>query len=93
MNKKYVLKGLFLVILIPLTIYYFFKMPGSEVTIHSFFILILTAIWTYEEITLTMNHSVSRDKYQIAIDRTLVAFLIAISIDVLVAFFTNGISL
>lgn len=93
MKKKYLLKGLFLAILIPLTIYYFFKTPGSEVTISSIFILILTVMTTYEEVNLTSNKTVIRKPYQLVIDRTLVILLIVISIDVLIAFFANGTSL
>lgn len=93
MNIKYVLKGLFLVILIPLTIYYFFNTLGSEVTVSSIFILIFTVMSLYEEIILSSNNSVTRKKYQLVIDRTLVILLIAISIDVVVSLFLNGISL
>ncbi|MBM6615809.1 hypothetical protein JTF06_13025 [Desemzia sp. RIT804] len=93
MNKKYILKGLFLIVLIPATVYYFFKMPGSEVTINSFFILFFTVLQVYEEVSLSLHRSDSRNKYQIGIDRILVMLLIAISIDILMSFQVNGLSL
>lgn len=93
MNKKYVLKGLLLIILIPLMVYYFLKTPGSEVTINSIFILIFTILGINDEITLSKNNSVKRNTYQLMIDRLLVLVLIVISTDVLIAFFTNGITI
>lgn len=93
MDKKYILKGLLLVFLIPLTIYYFLTMPGSEVTISSFFILIFSVILIYDESIASGNKSINRNIYQLVIDRTLIVILIAISIDVLVSFFTKGISI
>lgn len=93
MNKKYVLKGLLLIILIPLMVYYFLKTPGSEVTISSIFILIFTILGINDEITLSKNNSVKRNTYQLMIDRLLVLVLIVISTDVLIAFFTNGITI
>lgn len=92
MNKKYILKGLLLIILIPATVYYFFKTPGSEVMITSFFILFFTAMQVYEEVSLSLHRSDSRNKYQIGIDRILVILLVAISIDVLMSLWVNGIS-
>lgn len=93
MSGKYILKGLFLLVLSPLTIYYFMKMPGSEVTINSIVILFFTIFLIYDEITLSKDHSVNRHPYQLIIDRLLVAILIVISIDVLIAFFANGITI
>lgn len=93
MNKKYVLKGLLLIILIPITVYYFLKTSGSEVTISSIFILIFTILGLYDEITLSKNNSVNRNTYQLIIDRLLVLVLIVISMDVLIAFFANGITI
>lgn len=93
MNKKYVLKGLLLIILIPLMVYYFLKTPGSEVTINSIFILIFTILGINDEITLSKNNSVKRNTYQLMVDRLLVLVLIVISTDVLIAFFTNGITI
>ena len=93
MNKRYVFKGLFLILLIPLMIYYFVKTPGSEVTISSIFILVITVLGIYDEMTLSKINSVKRKSYQIMIDRLFVLVLIIISLDVLFAFFTNGITL
>ena len=93
LNKKYVLKGLFLIILTPLVVYNLLKTPGSEVTISSIFILIFTILGLYDEITLAKNNSVKRNTYQLIIDRLLVLVLIVISMDVLIAFFTNGITI
>lgn len=87
LNKKYVLKGLFLIILIPLMVHYFLKTPVSEVTISSIFILIFMILGLYDEITLSKNSSVKRNTYQLIIDRLLVLVLIVISMDVLIAFF------
>lgn len=93
LNKKYVLKGLFLIILTPLMVYNLLKTPGSEVTISSIFILIFTILGLYDEITLAKNNSVKRNTYQLIIDRLLVLVLIVISMDILIAFFTNGITI
>ncbi len=93
LNKQYVLKGLFLIILTPLVVYNLLKTPGSEVTISSIFILIFTILGLYDEITLAKNNSVKRNTYQLIIDRLLVLVLIVISMDVLIAFFTNGITI
>ena len=93
LNKKYVLKGLLLIILIPIIVYYFLKTSGSEVTISSIFILIFTILGLYDEITLSKNNSVNRNTYQLIIDRLLVLVLIVISMDVLIAFFANGITI
>lgn len=93
MNKKYLLKGLLLILFIPGTVYYFFNTPRSEVMISSFVILIWTVMLTYEEVSLSINPSESRKKYQIGIDRIFVMLLIVISMDVLVSLWVNGISL
>lgn len=93
MKRKYVLKGLLLAILIPLSLYYFVRTPGSEVTISSFFIIILAIIALYDEITITRNKSINRTKYQLVIDRALSVIFVVISIDVLISFFVNGISM
>lgn len=93
MNKKYVLKGFLLIILIPITVYYFLKTPGSEVTFRSIFILIFTILGLYDEITLSKINSVKRNTYQLIIDRLLVLVLIVISMDVFIAFFANGITM
>ena len=74
-------------------VYYFLKTPGSEVTINSIFILIFAILGLYDEITLSKNDSVKRNTYQLMIDRLLVLVLIVISTDVLIAFFTNGITI
>lgn len=74
-------------------VYYFLKTPGSEVTINSIFILIFTILGINDEITLSKNNSVKRNTYQLMIDRLLVLVLIVISTDVLIAFFTNGITI
>lgn len=86
MKNKYILKGLFLSILIPSTMYYFFKTPGSEVTISSLFILILTVMTAYEKVILTSNKSVIMKPYQLVIDRTLVVLLIVVATDVLLPY-------
>lgn len=93
MKRKYVLKGLLLAILLPLTLYYFLTTPGSEVTISSLFIIILAIIALYDEITITRNKAINRNKYQLVIDRTLSVIFVVISIDVLISFFANGISI
>lgn len=93
MNKKYVLKGLLLVILNPLTIYPFLTTPRSEVTFSSFFIIVLAIISLYDEITATRNKESNRKKYQLVIDRYLTVIFIVVSIDVLILFFANGISM
>lgn len=93
MNKKHLFKGLFLALLIPLTVNYFLKTPESEVTFSSLFIIIAAAIYAYDEISLSTNQPDSRNKYQKTIDRLFVTLFIALSIDVLVSLWINGISL
>ena len=90
MNKKYVLKGLLVVVFIPLTVHYFLTTPGSEVSIRSLFILIGVPIWINEEIRLSLDASVNRTNYQVFIDWAFIMVLIAISIDVVFSFIYNS---
>lgn len=89
MNKKYILKGLLLVILIPLTFNYFITTPGSDVSFNTIFMLIGIPIWVNEEVKLSLDISVKRTNYQVFIDRIFIAILIAISIDGIIAFILN----
>ncbi|MFL2101222.1 hypothetical protein [Desemzia sp. FAM 24101] len=93
MNKMYILKVLFLIIMIPGIVYYFLKTPVSEVTIVSFFILFFTAMQVHEEVSLTRQPSDKRTNYQVGIDRTVILLLIIISIDIIASVWGNGISL
>lgn len=90
MNKKYVLKGLLVVVFIPLTVHYFLTTPGSEVSFSSLFILIGVPIWINEEIRLSLDASVNRTNYQVFIDWAFIMVLIAISIDVVFSFIYNS---
>jgi len=92
MNRKYVLKGLFLLVLIPLTFYYFLERPRTEVSFSAVFIVILTIMWIHEDISLTRDPSVNRKTYQKVIDRTLICLLIVNSLDIIILLFANGVS-
>ena len=92
MNRKYLFKGLFLALLIPLTINYFFNTSKSEVEISSLFILIAAVIYARDEISLSTNDSDNRNKYQKWIDRLFVAVFIVISIETVISFLIHGIS-
>lgn len=93
MNKMYILKALYLMIMIPGIAYYFLKTPGSEVTIGSFFILLFTTLQVHEEVSLARQRSDNRTNYQVGIDRTVILLLIIISIDIIASVWVNGISL
>lgn len=93
MNKMYILKALYLMIMIPGIVYYFLKTPGSEVTIGSFFILLFTTLQVHEEVSLARQRSDNRTNYQVGIDRTVILLLIIISIDIIASVWVNGISL
>ncbi|EDP67551.1 hypothetical protein CAT7_05368 [Carnobacterium sp. AT7] len=90
MGKKYVLKGLSLFLFIPLTINYFIKTPfTSDISLLSV-ILVFGITWmTYEEVRLFLDHSDSRSKSQMIIDRAFLLILISMSIDTVVTFFIN----
>jgi len=93
MNKKYVLKGILLLLLNPLTLYNYFTTPRPEVTIGSFFTLALAIMLLYDEIIITRNKKNNRTKYQVLIDRALTVIFTVVSIDILFSVFANGISI
>lgn len=88
MSTKYILKGLLLVFLSAASIYYFLNTPGSEVTLSSFFILILTVVYLQEEFTLQAN----RKMHERIIDRLMVLVFIILSVDVIFSLIMNGLS-
>lgn len=89
MNKKYILKGLLLLLLFPATIYYFLNSVGNEVSLSSFFIIILTIMNLNEEFTSTIKRTI----YQELIDWSLVIILILLSLDVIFSLIINGLAL
>ncbi len=90
MGKKYVLKGLSLLLFIPLTINYFFKTPfTSDISLISLIVVLGVTWMTYEEIRLFLDHSDSRSRSQMIIDRTFLLILISTSIDIVGSFFVN----
>lgn len=92
MNRKYLFKGLFLVVLVLGTVNYVFNTSSSEVTISSLFILIAAVIYVRDEVSLSTNDSDNRNKYQKWIDRLFAAIFIVISIDTVISFLIYGIS-
>lgn len=82
MKNKYIMKGLLLIFLFPSTIYYFLNRTESEVTFTSFFIVIHTLLYLYEEFTLIGDRTI----YQKIIDRSLTIILTILSLDVLISF-------
>ncbi|MCI3028537.1 hypothetical protein LMF32_05410 [Desemzia sp. C1] len=91
-NRKYLFKGLFLVVLVLGTVNYVFNTSSSEVTISSLFILIAAVIYVRDEVSLSTNDSDNRNKYQKWIDRLFAAIFIVISIDTVISFLIYGIS-
>lgn len=90
MNKKYVLKGLLLVVLIPLTINYFLTTPGSDVSFNTIFMVIGVPIWVNAEIKLSLDSSVKRTNYQVLVDRAFIMILILMTVDGVIAFVHNS---
>lgn len=92
MNRKYLFKGLFLVVLVLGTINYFFNTSRSEVTISSFFIFVPAVIYARDEISLSTNDPDNRNKYQKWIDRLFVAIFIVFSIETVISSLLHGIA-
>ena len=90
MNKKYVLKGLLLVVLIPLTINYFLTTPGSDVSFNTIFMVIGVPILVNAEIKLSLDSSVKRTNYQVLVDRAFIMILILMTVDGVIAFVHNS---
>lgn len=88
MKITYRLKGLFLLILLPATIYYFTNAALSEVRLSSFFTLVLTIVYMHDEFTFMSQ----RTSLQKIIDRLTLLILIILSLDILLSLFINGLA-
>lgn len=88
MSKKYLLKGLLLIFLSAASLYYFLNTPASQVTLSSFFILILTVVYIQDEFSLKGK----RKTIERMIDQLTILVFLILSIDVLFSLFTKGIS-